>query len=307
MGPRWELSQQTPNIHTLTFPEVRAGWEQWFLLSSDRHHDNAFCDQDLERRHLEEAKARDAIVLDFGDLFDVMQSKDDRRASKDQLRNEHKRGDYLDALVETAAAFYGPYADRLALMALGNHETAVLDRYGTNLVDRLAHQLRREHGGITQAGGYGGWVRLMCHVHKTTRQQLRLKYFHGSGGGGPVTRGVIQTNRQAVYLPDADIVVNGHTHDAWHMPIARERLTDLGNQYQDLQHHIRTSTYKDEYRAGAGGWHVERGGAPKPIGAVWMRLWLPAEDHPRVEVEFTQALRGMQPGPASSPQSRARK
>jgi hypothetical protein len=25
-------------------------------------------------------------------------------------------------------------------------------------------------------------------------------------------------------------------------------------------------------QSGAGGWHVERGGPPKPIGAMWMRI-----------------------------------
>ena len=34
-------------------------------------------------------------------------------------------------------------------------------------------------------------------------------------------------------------------------------------------------TYKEEYIDGYGGWHVERGAAPKPIGAVWLRLFVP--------------------------------
>jgi hypothetical protein len=285
----FEIEQNAPNIHTVRFRNVRSGWEQWVLLSSDRHHDSAFCDQRFERKHLEEARARGALVLDFGDLFDAMQGKDDRRQSKDELRNENKRRGYLDSLVTTAAEFYGPYAAHFGLLGLGNHEASVLDKHGTNLTSLLAHRLRSEYGCPGYAGGYGGWVRFMFLIQKTIRTQIRLKYFHGAGGGGPVTRGVIQSNRQAVYLPDADIVVNGHTHDAWHVPIARERLTDLGVQHHDLQHHVRTATYKDEYRDGSEGWHVERGGAPKPIGAVWMRLYFVYPN--RIECEFTQALR----------------
>jgi hypothetical protein len=84
---------------------------------------------------------------------------------------------------------------------------------------------------------------------------------------------VIQTNRQAVYLPDADIVTNGHTHDSFVVPIARERISEAGVIYQDIQHHIRSTTYKNEYRDGADGWHVETWKPPKPLGAVWLRFF----------------------------------
>lgn len=290
--PLFVLSLSSPNVLTVRFDDIRAGWEQWVLLRSDAHHDNAWCDQAFERAHLERARERRALVLDFGDLFDAMQGPGDKRASKEQLRNEHSRTPYFDKLVETAAEFYAPYAGHIGLMARGNHESAVARYYATDLTDRLTDRLRTRHGGLTQSGGYGGWVRFMLTKHKTVKQQIRLKYFHGAGGGGPVTRGVIQTNRQAVYLPDADIVVNGHTHDSWLLPIARERLTEAGKVVTDLQHHVRCSTYKDEYRDGAGGYHVEGGRPPKPLGATWMRLFLPnAHGTPAVEVEFTQAVK----------------
>lgn len=290
--PLFNLHLTSPNVLTVHFPDVRAGWEQWVLLRSDAHHDNAWCDQAFERAHLEQAKERSALVLDFGDLFDAMQGPGDKRASKEQMRNEHNRTAYFDTLVETAAEFYAPYANRIGLIARGNHETAVAKHYATDLTDRLTDRLRTRNGGITQSGGYGGWVRFMFTKHSTVQEQRRLKYFHGTGGGGPVTRGVISTNRQAVYLPDADIVVNGHTHDSYHLPIARERLTMAGIVVHDLQHHVRCTTYKDEYRDGAGGWHIERGGPPKPIGAVWMRMWLPAgHGNQLIEIEFTQTVK----------------
>ncbi len=291
-GPRFSVAPVSANVLTVRLDGISAGWEQWVLLRSDAHHDSALSDQDFERRHLEEARARDALILDAGDLFDAMAGPGDRRAQREHMRNEHSRTDYFDRLVETAAEFYGPYADRLAVIARGNHEAAVAKHYATDLTDRLAYRLRTEHGGITQAGGYGGWVRFMLHIHKTIQRQIRLKYYHGSGGGGPVTRGVIQTNRQAVYLPDADIVLNGHVHENYYVAVPRERLTNDGQIYHDIQHHVRTPTYKDEYRDGGGGWHVETGKPPKAIGAVWMRLFLPrgGQEH-RVEVEFTSALK----------------
>ena len=41
-----------------------------------------------------------------------------------------------------------------------------------------------------------------------------------------------------------------------------------------MVHYIRTGTYKDEYGEGAGGFHIERGRPPKPLGAVWLRFYL---------------------------------
>jgi hypothetical protein len=83
---------------------------------------------------------------------------------------------------------------------------------------------------------------------------------------------VIDTNRQAVYEPDANIVVNGHNHESWYMPIARERLSNMGVSFQDIQHHLRTGTYDNDYEDGYSGFHVESGKPPKPRGAVWVKF-----------------------------------
>jgi hypothetical protein len=266
---RFDVRQNAPNVHTIVM-QVVPGWEQWFLLSGDRHHDNLHCDQDFEREHLEEAKEKGAGILDVGDMFCAMQGKYDPRSSLESLRPEHKKDNYFDALIETAHTFYKPYAANFLVVAQGNHETSIIKRNGTNLVDRFCAKMR-ESGSPVQMGGYGGWIRFQF-MFNGSRIVKRLKYFHGSGGGGPVTRGVIQTNRQAVYLPDADIVLNGHTHDQYIVPIQRERLNQKGVIEQDCTWYVRTGTYKDEYRDGSGGWHVERGGPPKPIGAVWLKF-----------------------------------
>lgn len=105
-------------------------------------------------------------------------------------------------------------------------------------------------------------------------KSLNLAYHHGYGGDAPVTKGTIQTNRMAVYLPDAHFVVTGHTHNEWQFPIARVRLNAQGNIYHDEQLHIKCPSYKDEYREGESGWTIERGGPPKPIGAMWLRLYV---------------------------------
>lgn len=261
------------NVLNVRFENISIGWEQYILLSSDRHHDSKWTDRDLELEHLEKVKERNAYVIDVGDMFDVMQGKYDPRRSYRDLRPEYTVENYLDEIIVDGAKFYQPYADRFLMIGRGNHEQAILKNNGVDLISNVVHRLNSENKTKIQAGFYGGWVRFNFVINETHRLSKNLKYYHGAGGGGPVTRGVIQTNRQAVYLPDADIIVNGHTHDAWYVPIARERITSQGEIYQDLQHHIRTTSYKDEYRDGADGWHVEAWKPPKPIGAAWIRFY----------------------------------
>jgi len=271
--------------NVLTIPmDVQAGWEKWVMLSSDHHLDNIHANRKLLTEHLDEAVRRDADIFFFGDTFCAMQGKYDPRASMDDIRPEDVGQNYLDLIAQHAVDFYAPYAKNIALISPGNHESSVRRRNGTDLVSNLIFGLNRA-GGTIAHGGYGGWVRFMATINKTRRKAIKMKYFHGAGGGGPVTRGTIQTNRMAVFLPDADIVVSGHTHDSWEVHIARERLSERGKIYRDIQYHIRTSTFKDEYNDGSGGWHVETGKPPKPLGMCWLRFYKHNDDG--VRFEFT--------------------
>lgn len=259
------------NSTVVTFDDIKPGWEQWFLLRSDVHHDNPKCNQELEKKHLDEAKECGAYIIDNGDLFCAMQGKWDKRSSKDAIRPEHQSGNYLDRLVDTAAEFYAPYAENFLVLGRGNHETAIRGKHETDLTDRLAAKLR-DKGSEVLAGGYGGFVKFIFRISTVSTSKV-LHYYHGSGGGGPVTRGVIQTNRMAVYCPDAHIILTGHTHDSWEMRIARMRLSQSGEVYRDEQVHVRCAGYKDAWGDGSSGWEVERMLGPKPQDAAWLRFY----------------------------------
>ena len=268
---RWAVRENHRNIHVIDIDLWSVGDEQRVLLQSDVHWDNPKCDRELLTAHLNEARAYDAPVLDNGDWFCAMQGKWDKRANKHDLRPEHQTAKYLDSLVDTSADFLEPYADLLTVRGQGNHETAILKHHETNLTERLVERLRVKGAPTIYTGGYAGFVVFQVTYNKSRRKPIKLHYHHGVGGGGAVTRGVIQTNRQAVYLADADIVWNGHTHDAWQVPIARVRLNqDCADIEHTRQIHVRTAGYKEEWGDGYGGWHVERGAAPKPVGAAWL-------------------------------------
>jgi|TARA_R110002074_G_scaffold121217_2_gene255545 hypothetical protein len=204
-----------------------------------------------------------------------MQGKWDKRADVTQCRLEHQQGRYLDALVDTAVDFYKPYANNWLFMSPGNHEVSIVKRHETDLSERFADAMGRNENGNPIVGAYSGFIRFKPKRLKQNRSDgsIVLFYHHGYGGGGPVTRGVIQTNRMGVYLPDPEIVVSGHTHDQWVLPIARSRLGKYGKTYIDRQTHVRIPGYKDEY-TGGDGWHHHRGGPPKTNGAFWLRIFL---------------------------------
>lgn len=283
---RWRVSENHRTIHVIDIDLPHVGDEQDVLFTTDAHWDNPHCDRDLLSKHLGQARERDAPVLDNGDWFCAMQGAWDPRKSKNDLRPEHQRADYLDALVSTSADYLRPYLDLLTIRAKGNHETAITKRHETDLTERLVERLRTMGASNVFAGGYSGFVVFRIRHAQTRIRPFKLFYHHGYGGGGPVTRGTIQTNRMAVFLADADIVFTGHTHDSWRMPIARVRLnSDCTKIEHTRQEHVRGGGYKEEYRDGHGGWHVERGGAPKPKGAWWIKF---RYDHHRDKADGTE-------------------
>ncbi len=264
------------NVHVITVEADwrRADFEFTALLTSDWHYDHPKCDRTLLRKHLGEAMEINAPVFCNGDAFCVMQGKKDRRGNKKGVRPEHMVVDYFDAVPRTAAEELSEYAPVLAGFGYGNHETAIINHHETDILRSFVSTLNQQHGGNAFLGGYGGWVfyRFVNPNNRKEIKTIRMKYFHGSGGGGVVTKGVLQNVRHAAIYDGADIVLKGHIHELWEMTLMRECVSSQGRVYHKPQKHICTATYKEEYGAGAEGWHVERGAPPKPLGGYWLKF-----------------------------------
>jgi len=242
------------------------------FFTSDIHFDSVYCNRDLFFADLEEAKRREAMICVFGDFFDALNGRFDPRRDMSLLRPEYRRADYYDYVVQDASERLSPYAKNIMIITPGNHELSVLKNANTFLSDRLVTKLNEKYSGNVLHGGYGGWLRVILRSKGLPAGSTLVKYFHGSGGEAPVTRGVIQTNRQSVYLPDADIVVNGHSHNGYWVPITRERIGGKGDHFFDTQHHVRTPGYMQSYGDGTTGWEVTRGGVPKPLGSCFVKI-----------------------------------
>lgn len=266
------IEHTDPQVVTVRCKAKGEDWAQWFLLRTDAHHDNPHCDQAMEKRHLDEAVRRGAGVIDAGDLFCAMQGKYDKRSDKSCLRPEHQCGDYLDALVRTASEFYAPYAPYWIVMGRGNHESSIKNRHETDLTERTIERIQMLTGTRIPSGGYTGWVRILLE-RSTRRASVKLWYCHGWGGGGAVTVNMIQAgNRMPAMVDGADVIFTGHVHEAWVNERVRAGLSDMGVPVQRSLHICQGPSYKDEYADGRGGWHIETGKPPKPVGAWWMKL-----------------------------------
>ena len=281
----------SPNVVSV-YLDCKKKREHWFLLRSDAHHDNPHCNQELEKKHLDEALEREAGIIDAGDLFCAMQGKYDKRSNKADIRPEHQNGEYLDSLVSTAAEFYEPYAKNIIALGYGNHETSILGRHETNLTERLAQALRTKTGAMVPVTGYTGWVRFNLNDGNNRRNSRTLWHMHGYGGGGPVTQDTIQAQRQNAYIDGADIMLSGHVHQRWLQENTKLYIDPLGEVKHRSSWYVKASTYKEEYGSGVGGWHVGTGKPPKPLGAWWLKLTLDryktkGKNHLTTHIEIT--------------------
>lgn len=263
----WAMRQTDPSAYRLDLQFDGKGATRRILLLADIHWDNAHCRLDLLRETLDEAKRIEAPVFSFGDHFCAMQGKWDKRASASALREEHRGGNYLDLLVSTCADWFTPYAGNLAMISIGNHETAIRRHHQVDLTQQLVALLRRE-GSPVIAGPYWGYIVIGCNVGGRITDSLKLHFHHGAGGGGPVSRGLIDHSRTRSDY-DADVFVSGHIHRRNADENVITRVTTAGKVYQQSQLFLRCSTWKDESNDG---YHVEKGRAARPIGGWWLDL-----------------------------------
>jgi len=267
---KWDIIEHGTNLHSILF-EVEPSEEYGIFVCSDLHWDNPKCDRKLLKKHFDKAKELNVPIFINGDFFCAMQARGDKRGNKDDIRPEHNKTNYLDALIDTAVEWFEPYKDHIVLLGYGNHETSVFKHKETDLLKRFVNRFNAEYGANVKTGGYGGHLSLK--IKASSSRAYNIKYFHGSGGGGVVTKGVIQNNRMATFIHGVDCITQGHVHEAHaHFDVIEtlESRTMTVNKKSLL--HLRTPTYKEEYKDQSGGWHVERGAPPKPLGGCLLKL-----------------------------------
>ena len=267
-----ELIKHLKNVHEL----ILEGREIQIAMLSDLHWDNPKCNWELLKSHLDYCLEQNIPVMVNGDFFCLMQGKGDRRGNKSDIRPEHNNAKYLDSIIETAVEWFSPYAHILTVIGYGNHETAVIKYQETDILQRFVDLLNYTNGSKVMTGGYGGWLVVKQIFSSKSVVSYKIKYFHGSGGGGVVTKGALNLTRALEMYEGFDIFTMGHIHENSARHDVRDALTSSPKKGFELQqkelHLMITGTYKEEYGDGSHGWHVERGAPVKPIGGRILKL-----------------------------------
>jgi hypothetical protein len=242
-------------------------------ILSDLHWDNPHCNRELLKAHLDYCLKEDIPVFINGDMFCLMQGKGDRRGNKSDVRPEHAFNNYFDSIVKTAVDWFTPYAHIIKLIGYGNHETSIIKHQETDIIARFVDLLNYKCNSKVLTGGYGGWI-WFNYQNSNMIKSLKLKYFHGSGGGGAVTKGAINLTR-ALSMYEADIFTMGHIHenaartDAKEVMYVKKGVCEIRHKYI---HNMITGTYKDEYGTGFGNFHIEKGRPIKVLGGRILTL-----------------------------------
>lgn len=261
----WTISKSDSNACVLKVRWDNPKESRRILALADIHWDSALCDRDKLKADLDQALETNTPVMIFGDFFDAMQGKWDPRSSQEALREEHRGGSYLDLLVDTSFEWLQKYAPVLALISPGNHETSIQKRHEVNLTERLVTLLRREKSPCL-LGTYWGFVVISSVLNGRTTTNI-MHYHHGYGGGGEVSRGLIDHSRtRGQYF--ADIYVSGHIHRRNCDENVITAVSPVGKIQHRKQLFLRCGSYKNE----TDGWHAQQGRASRPIGGWWVRL-----------------------------------
>jgi hypothetical protein len=260
------VKKHAKNIHEIQLD----GKQVKIAMLSDIHWDNPKCDWKLLKRDLDYCVENNIPIMVNGDFFCLMQGRGDRRGNKSDIRPEHNNAKYLDSIVETAVEWWSPYAHLLTVIGYGNHETAIIKYQETDILQRFVDLLNYKNGTQVYAGGYGGWIVVRQDIGNGISSSFKIKYFHGSGGGGVVTKGALNLTRALEMYEDFDVFTMGHIHENAARNDVRDTIdhnNKIGYRHEHKQIHMMlTGTYKEEYGDGSKGWHVERGAPVKPTG-----------------------------------------
>lgn len=266
-----KLTRYEKNVHQLDI----GGTEMKLAVMGDLHWDSPHCDREKLKKDLDYCLDNSIPILGIGDWFDIMASKKDFRGTKNTIRPEFKDDRYFDLIVEGAVEFFSPYAHLIQVCGLGNHETSILKHSETCIMSRFVDLMNYKNNTKIQTGGYGGWF-LVRMKQGNKSVNFKIKYFHGSGGGGIMSQGALNLTRSLIKMSGADVYCMGHIHENSSRVNVVETLKTSPKHGAFIFYHevhlMVCGTYKEEYAGGVSGFHVERGAGIKPIGARILSL-----------------------------------
>ena len=262
-------------------PITVRGDTQGLTLLSDLHLGAANVDYGLIHRELLAAAEHEDRVLINGDVFDAILPRDAKRYSPVAL---HPRilgsEDLINRLVDWAFELLSPYADRIDLVGVGNHDTAVSKHHSTDPVLLLVRRLNdflitRGLSHRVWYGGYCGFMDYRFHFTgqkrepilrrpspptdeqvgrkvsgnrpKKDQRRFVLYYHHGFGKSGSLS-GAAGDYQRTTHVEGADAVWLAHQHTRVVSHVRRVHCPARGIHpgLRDV-YFLRTGAYFDTY------------------------------------------------------------
>lgn len=259
------------------------------FLASDLHMGSSNCDHQAITADFSNACDKGARILVNGDLFDAigpMDKRFDLNVLHHSIRGEK---DLTGAIVDLAVELLRPFRHNIDVMGIGNHEESWIKYYSTDPVRLLIARLNAEGANIRH-GSQAGYIVTQFVVPGFKGRQAchKLCYYHGTGGDSPVTKGMIDFQRQGRNWRH-DCLTFGHKHN---ITATVDAIGDVDSDgfVQHKQLGLQTGSYYQNY-----GENTEKKPlnysfaekfrhAPKPLGGLFLVL-TPVERDGRVEIK----------------------
>lgn len=235
------------------------------LFISDVHTDAPNCDRKLLFSHMELIRKSGGIICVIGDMWDLMQTRNDPRRSVDGKRPEDATDEnYLDLVVENTLKFYDRFKDNIVFISRGNHEDVITRYSGTNITTRFIKEINRLNiHGQTAYGAYSGILRIKFLVGpRRVPVVYPIYYHHGSGGNARRTKGVLNVDINESLMWGVRMYISGHDHNKWCMPRDKFILKTSGDiDVIDVQH-MKLGSYlsRNDWATSKGFENTRRGG-----------------------------------------------
>ncbi len=170
--------------------------------------------EDLVREELEAARAYGDRVLLNGDIFDLILPGDHKRYRPECLHPRIRgRSDVINGVLDWAIELFGPYADLIDMIGVGNHEDSSAKHNSVDiillLVNALNAKLARAHDAHDIA--HGGIQGLVMYDIPEQSDPFVIYYHHGFGRGSSSSSAAGDINR-ILHIEGADVYWLGHKH-----------------------------------------------------------------------------------------------
>jgi hypothetical protein len=195
-------------------------------------------------------------ILGIGDWFGGIIPSDTRRYNKDL--DAAKTSAILDESVDGLVEIFKPYKNNIVCVGTGNHEETVLQRCGTNLLERFVQKLNPN----ILLMGYSWLLKLRFSENGHRVRSLIVRGHHGWGGGSKSEGSDITKYSHDVKFWNAQLFLYGHVHKIKVNPIEEGVMIGDNNWRTITKKMAICGTYQKTYTNNTVATYAEKAGYP---------------------------------------------